>query len=405
MTTPATSTAAPSTGAAPTSTGTGSSGAAPSSPSKGSSAALGTTPAGRSPRLPPLKTQPGAATAPGSTSAADASASARGAAPDVGAPAGRTAKEVAKDAAARREAVMWKHRLEDGTELEIDIADAIAGHKRKVKVDGEEVEVGLDDAFRSFERVRASMKRFDEAAAIKKDAETKIARAEAREAKVRETLSDPTKALPLVKRILGEDLYYRAIAEDVADRVKYERLPPEQRSQVDRQRKAQTEAERVEAQLAARKAELDRREREFSEREGRTHVDRARAEITAELEHARLPVTQTTIGLLARVKAQAARAGTKLSPEEAVAEVRSELRSMMSGLAADPSALRELLGENGADALRQAELARLQEQPGRRAPGETVRGGPKAPPRSGGGGGKPRSLEAFQEQLRARRAG
>lgn len=43
--------------------------------------------------------------------------------------------------------------------------------KRKVKVDGEEMEVTEEDAYKSYERVSASMKRFQEASAMRKEAD------------------------------------------------------------------------------------------------------------------------------------------------------------------------------------------------------------------------------------------
>lgn len=305
----------------------------------------------------------------------------------------------------KRDPILHKHVLEDGTEVEVDLADALAGHKRRMKVDGQEVEVSIDDAFRSYERFGASMKRFEEAAKTKKDAEAMVSRSERREAAIKQRLSDPTQALNLVERVLGPELFYRAMSERIAERIQYEKLSPAERARVDKLRERESKIESVDAQLRRQKSELDQRTAQERAKADAEMQTRLQGQLTKELEEGGLPAAPLTISILARLRAAAARSKVSLSAEEAIAQVREELSGLVGGLSSDPTTLRKILGEKGTEAVRQSEIDLLNEQPGRRAPvarapSEGARARPAPPAR---GPAKPRSLDDLRDHLRTQR--
>lgn len=351
---------------------------------------------GRSPRLPPLQGAPKGAGAPAAEIVDDAPPPAR--------PERRTV--VDPKAKPKREPIIYKHVGEDGSEMEIDIADFLATYKRKSKIDGEELEVGVDDAFRSYERVRASMKRFDEANKIKTVAEQRVKAAENMQKRLEGVISDPVKAFDLLERVLGPNMLYRAMAERISARAKYENLSPEQRAQVDAQRAAEQRTRQGETALQQRERKIQEREAAIARKEAAETQARVRGELTKELADAGLPATKLTISIIAGIRGEAARSGVKLEPDEVISQVREELSKLMGDLGKDPEALREVVGDDGANALRQAEVDRLNRQPGRLPPGATspgtsVRGGPPAPPRAQRTEA-PATLDAFRQNLRNR---
>lgn len=316
---------------------------------------------------------------------------------DAGAPAGETA-------AAKAKRLLWKRTLEDGTEAEHDLTDY--RHKVKLKEGDREVEreASIEELARGYERTKTSMKRFEEAAEIRKQAAETVKASDAREQRIVETLQNPKTALALVKRALGEKAFLEAINQEVMERMDYDRMTPAQRTEFDRRREAETAAERRARELDEREARIKQGEKAESERQMKQAVEKAKGEVSAALTAAKLPVTGTTIALVAERMAMARRTGAPLTLDEAVADTREELRGYLGEFAKDPATLKDLLGEN-AEALRAAELEELREQPGRRAPGEVARGRPRAAPvpvqtRQNG---KPVYLEDFARKLRGGR--
>lgn len=119
---------------------------------------------------------------------------------------------------------------------------------RKLKVDGEEVEVSFADALQSVPLAKGAQKRMWEAAQQRKQVEQ---------------LVDAMKRDPLgiMERVLGgSDAVYKA----VADRLEYEGMPPEDRARLDEERELRRKAGRAdeyekaeqERELAARTAKL-----------------------------------------------------------------------------------------------------------------------------------------------------
>lgn len=360
---PAPTNAAPSPSPAPSAP------SAPSaSPSRGNSAALST------PRTAPTPTR------------ADGGQNTPTTGPD-----GAAAPEAPK----KREPIIFKRPREDGSVEEIDIAEAFESYKHRVKVDGQEIEVPFKDLEKSYERVRASMKRFEQAAAKDKEVAAREQKMAAREAEIVATLRDPAKALALVKRTLGDELFVRAISQELSERVKYERLTPEQRAEVDRRRKQETQQQRLDRELSERKRMLDEREKKFQAAEDERMRTRIRASITEALTAAKLPTNDHVIGLVASKRAAAMRAGASMTMEEAIGEVRGELRELFGAFGSDPEQLREMVGDDGAEALRRAELAKLEQQPGRRQQPPVKAPAPAAPKRR-------RTLEDLQRELAQR---
>lgn len=309
--------------------------------------------------------------------------------------------EVSGDAPTKpkRDPYLWKRQREDGTEEEIDIAEAIASYKHRVRIDKEDREVPLEELGKSYERVGASMKRFEQAKKLERDASERMQAAEAREKRIVEALSDPRRALGLARKALGDQLFYQSLEQELREQVRLAKMTPEQRAQHDAVQRQETQRERLTRELEERKRVLDEREAKVTAAETERHVERARVAVTQALTAAALPINGTTTAMVAERMASAIRAGAPLTLPEAVAEVRDELRSMLGAFSENPSALREMLGDSGAEALRRAEVERLEGgQPGRRVP-QPAADRPPAPA-ARPGAKRPRTLEDFQEQLR-----
>jgi hypothetical protein len=115
-----------------------------------------------------------------------------------------------------------------------------------------------------------------------------------------------------------------------------------------------------------------------------------------------VPSNDATIGDMASVMHQARAAGLSLTPEQAAKEVRRRLDSYLGGaLKGDPARVRELLGEDGAAKLRELEVKKLEEQPGRRI--NTSPADPNAPAPQRRGVKPPETMEEFREQRRQER--
>lgn len=301
--------------------------------------------------------------------------------PGAPAPAAKSAQEVATGTAQPREAKpqqpgtqreprLVKHRLADGTEADIDISEhlerELAAYKRKVKVNGEEREVTIAEALERYPLAEGAHQRFREASEKEKQAAATIERLKSELA----PLKDPTKALGLLERILGGDVLYGEMERRVAERLKREMMPPEERQRVE-------ERERLERDFETREQKLKREREEFeaqrqqaakerAEAARAQHLEQLKRTVPVVLEQVGLPVTPETIGRYAAIKAEALRHGIPYTDAQVAERVRAEFSEAISAMAKSlpPEKLRELLGDNAAK-LQQAEVKRVMSQPGR----------------------------------------
>lgn len=285
---------------------------------------------------------------------------------------------------AARVPVPWKTKAkvnDEEHEVEIDVDPFLQSYRRKVKVDGEELEVDIDTLAKGHERVRSSMKRFDEAAKLKKQVDADKAKLDGQVKALETALGDPKRVLAIARKTLGEDKFLEEIVGIVAERMEYEKLPPAERKLRDAQSDGERKAAEREKAIADREKALEERERREKaakeERVGKL-AEASKTKLiekwTPALEAAGLPATipgkdgkapvpnMRIISMLAGVMNRAREAGAPLRLEDAVEAVREEYDQLVG-----PAVERR----------RKAELDAIQEQPGRgeRAP-EAERAGP-----------------------------
>ena len=258
--------------------------------------------------------------------------------------------------AVERTPVPWKTKAKIGDaehEVDLDVSPFLETYKRKVKLDGEEVEIGLDDAYKSTERAKASFKRFEEAAKERKAVDAERAQLTQQIERIERRLSSPDHAPAVMRQALGAkytsavvaDLRravqggdrdaLEAMADVVAERLEYERLPPEQRQQRDAMTAAEMRAAQREQQAAQREREIDGRERAMKASEERRIDAMAQvrqrelvAEWTPALERAGLPATPRVMREVARVISDARANKIPKTLADAISEVAEDLAGL-----------------------------------------------------------------------------
>jgi hypothetical protein len=298
--------------------------------------------------------------------------------------------------------VKHKHRLsgDDGAEareleLELDLTEHLAGYKRKVKADGRELEVTVDEAFERYPLAQGAFSKMEEAAQLRTRAEQQIEGVRRLDAMMR----DPDSASDILRATLGEEKFLDMAFKVVADRIGYEKMTPQQRAQHDRDQKAAADARKRDREIQQRERTLTEREKAINQRDADALRERFMKEWPAHLEAAGVPTTDTAISMMAGVMQEYRKVGHRITPEQAAREVRSRIDALLGGIVkGDPERVRGLLGEDGANKLRQLEVQKLEEQPGRTI---SVPEGQQQPtPRPTQRTQEPQSLEALRAQMR-----
>lgn len=216
--------------------------------------------------------------------------------------------------------------------------------KVTIKVDGEDVEITLDQAVREYRRRQAADKRFQEAAATRKQAETLLSQLK----------SDPWGAL----KALGIDPD-KAASERILAKIEEEKLAAENPSELSRRRLEKELAEERSAHESAKKAaeeaELSKKRDEF-----RVKIDR---QFTAALTEAKLPATPYTVARMADVMSRNIREDPQFdaTPTELAQLVREDLKAELVDIARQlgPDGLEAFLGAESMKALRKYDIERV----------------------------------------------
>lgn len=289
-------------------------------------------------------------------------APASGAAPTA---AGIAAKQASGQAlTAKEQRYLYKRTREDGTAEDVDISD----WKTKVKIAEKEHEVGLKQLVDGYGLKAHSLKKFEEAAALRKAVDGDKAKIQ----RAAEMLRDPERVMAHLEEIVGER-FYDLLSERLAKRVEYERLPPKERQRLDQMTQQQKELARERAELERWKAERQRAEMETKRTRGTEVLQRWEAEAPAAFaelgvrgEKAIKTAHEWSLDVLKR----AHKAGMRMTIGEARAEAAERMRdaigSTVTGL--DPNDLRAMVGDQALSRFSQAQQAALQAQPGRQAP-------------------------------------
>jgi hypothetical protein len=219
----------------------------------------------------------------------------------------------------------------------------------KVKVDGKELDVTLDELQRGYSLERAARTKMEQAAKMRKEADS-----------IRQDVEQfivSAKKDPLVLFRLAEQLGYDSseLAEKMlADKIAAELMTPEQKLQ------KQLEAERRRLEDERRSIESERLERETSTYRATFERDFGEA-LTA----AKLPVNTATLARMATHKMAALKSGADLEVGQLAARVREEIlaehRAVLGGLGDDE--LVGFVGEEQLAKLRKVDIGRSRKAP------------------------------------------
>lgn len=215
-----------------------------------------------------------------------------------------------------------------------------AAEYHTLTIDGEEVELTLDELKAGYGKNRASQKRFQEAAELKRSVQGFVSKLKS---------GDVDTITHLFSKI-GVDF------DDIAEkrlRAKLEELD------MPADKRGMREVERERERLRRERAEWDQQRGEVSlEAETEKHLQRYQQEVRSELSAVGLPPNPTIIGKVAAEISAALQAGHDLSTAEAVALVMEDMRTAARRL--PPDALRRLMGDApAADDLRRGEAQRV----------------------------------------------
>lgn len=248
------------------------------------------------------------------------------------------AKSDSKEQSAQPTSTDKKEAVKEAADKEIKKLEKEI-RKYKVKIDDQEVEVDESELLSGYQMRRASQKRFEEAARLKKEAEQKV-----------EFLKkNPEKAL----ESLG--LNVRELAENyILKQMEDEKLTPEQKKLREYEEKLRSyEDEKKQQEEAKRKEEEIKLEEHYKQEYSK--------KMKEALDSSGLPKTPYTVRRMAHLMSRALENGLEMEPKDAVGILREEYISDIKQLLgqADGETLLGLLGKEVSDKIRKTELAKV----------------------------------------------
>lgn len=215
--------------------------------------------------------------------------------------------------------------------------------KLKTKVDGKEVEeeLELEAIQRDYQKFKAADKKFQEAAAMRKQAEEFISLLKTNPAQV---LAHPS---------IGLDV--RKLAEEyLAEQLQYESLTPEQRKAAeDRKRLEEYEKREQEAAKQAHEEKINTLKAKYTEDYNKTIIDA--------LESAGLPKNKSTVKMMAQKLYLSVNNGLDLDAKDLAESVRQDYINAQKELFAelDGEALIKILGDDVAEKVRKYNVSKI----------------------------------------------
>lgn len=311
----------------------------------------------------------------GAPAAAPAAPAAPG--PSQGAPAA-TGASAAVPAAPVGPSVKWKvadlqaaiaAAGEGATEAEV--FSLLKGYKHKTKVDGREAEIPFEEMIRHAGLGRAARQEITKA----RELETKLAGARTEMERIASVMLDPRQAEPvLVKNWGGPDKVYEWARDYAARYEQYAALPAEERQRIDRMTQAQREHAARDRELKEREAKIVAAEQKAAKAQRDAWVAKMGRECPPAFAALGLPAEpklvaealRRTVATLDESRRQRIPMTLAEAQKEAVDSLMASARALFTGLPAET--LRGLVGEEGLSAVQQANLARVEGQPGRTTP-------------------------------------
>mgnify|MGYP001285125623 CR=1 FL=1 len=227
------------------------------------------------------------------------------------------------------------------------LAKLLSTVKRRVKVNGAELEVGLDELEKDYQLKSASHEKMREAAAARKQVEEYTALLK----------TDPRKAL----KLFGVDV--RALAEsELSAALEDEMLTAEARELRDLKRSvAERDAKDAETKAVGERAEMEAHTLQLQQSYQR--------DIETTLRGAGLPVTGVTVRSVAAYMQNGIDNNLDLKASDVIDLVKTDYQNQLREFfsAAAPESMAALLGEDGMKKLRAYDLGRL------KAPGAPVK--------------------------------
>jgi len=321
------------------------------------------------------------AIAPTNGASAPTSAPATGAAPSP--PTGVPAAGGAPAAAAAPPAgpsVRWKvadiqaaiQAAGEGA-TEADVFALLKGYKHRVKIDGQETEVPFDEMLRSAGLSRKARQEITKV----RETEQKLGAARKELENIAARMLDPRQAEPILEKNWGgPEAVYKWAKEKVARYEQYMALPEAERQRIDRMTQAQRESVARERQLAERENRIKAAEQKQAKAARDAWVAKVGRESGPAFQALGLPqepklvaeAHRRTVATLDKAHRDRIPMTLREAQREAVDSLMASARALFTGL--KPDVLRGLVGEEGLSAVQQANLARVEGQPGRTTPGE-----------------------------------
>jgi len=229
--------------------------------------------------------------------------------------------------------------------------------KRKVKVGDEELEVSADEAFKNYQLARASYKKMEEAAKVRKEAEAALT-------EVRgfiQGLKDPKNLWQLVQQ-LGHDPRHLSEAH-LAEQIRIESLSPEERRLYDREQRIRQQEE-----------EYARREAEWRQKQLEEETPRLREKFEREfkgaLKSAGIPDSPRFIARMADLKSEFGDLDANEAAGILAVEAQEEFTERLSTMSDEE--LFKALGEQRMGRIRQLDLQRLRNPVPQRTPAQAA---------------------------------
>lgn len=277
------------------------------------------------------------------------------------------------EGAPQRTPHLIKHKLADGTEVDVDISEhverVLASEKRKVKVNGQEREYSIGEAFERLPLAEGAHQRFREAHEL----EQRAKQMEAQLRKGLEPLRDPKQALSILAKIHGPEQAQRMMEEHLASIYAREQMPPEQRRAIEEREAATRTIESERAKLQREKSEWEAQRsaeaKQKADAATNAEFERMKRDFPILLQNAKLPSTPRMMARLAQAMSEAHALKIPYTDQQIADHLAKEWREEIGhyGEHADPEELRTSLGK-GADRIREAEVKRVMDQPGRGRP-------------------------------------
>lgn len=228
-----------------------------------------------------------------------------------------------------------------------------AVRKYKVKVDGVDQEVDEAELLRGYSHQKAANKKLQEGLAARKQAEQFLSMM-----KDKSTLFDTIQKLGHDPRALAEEYLAQLLQDEMMD--------PREKELRDARKKLQS-FEDIERK---QKEEIARRHHEEMKKK---YAAEYNLQFTKALQETGLPATKPMVAEMAKYISRAAKTGYEITPSEAAKLVLEDVKQAQMRLIGDSDAetLLKLLGDDVANKIRQADVARL------KTPQQVVRQIPK----------------------------